>query len=125
MIVLVIPILQLFLLWYAATNEVRNIPLAIYDQSNSPESRALLESYRVADYFKVAFAVNFQAEMRQIVESGEAKAGLIIPPDYARRLKDGTAQVAFVLDGSDPTVASTSLSAAQLNGQRHTTNIMA
>ena len=33
MIVLVIPILQLFLLGYAATNDVRNIPLAIYDQS--------------------------------------------------------------------------------------------
>ena len=124
MIVLVIPILQLFLLGYAATNDVRNIPLAVYDQSNSPESRALLEAYRAADYFKVAFAVSSEAGMRQIVESGQAKAGLIIPPDYARQLKKGTAQVAFVLDGSDPTVASTSLSAAQLIGQRHATNIL-
>jgi ABC-2 type transport system permease protein len=124
MIVLVIPILQLFLLGYAATNDVRNIPLAIYDQSKSPESRALLDAYRAADYFKVAFEVGSETDMRQIVESGQAKAGLIIPPDYARQLKKGTAQVAFVLDGSDPTVASTSLSAAQLIGQRHATNIL-
>ncbi|HQX01641.1 MAG TPA: ABC transporter permease, partial [Anaerolineales bacterium] len=83
-IVLIIPILQLFLLGYSATNDVRNVPLAVYDQSHSSESRALLDSYRTADYFKVAFAVNSELEMRQIVESGQAKAGLIIPPDYAQ-----------------------------------------
>jgi ABC-2 type transport system permease protein len=103
---------------------VRNVPLAVYDQSHSTESRALLDAYRAADYFKVAFAVNSETEMRQIVESGQAKAGLIIPPDYARQLKEGTAQVAFVLDGSDPTVASTSLSAAQLIGQKHATDVL-
>lgn len=31
-LVLVIPIMQLFLLGYAATNDVRNVPLAVYDQ---------------------------------------------------------------------------------------------
>lgn len=43
-IVLIIPILQLFLLGYSATNDVRNVPLAVYDQSHSSESRALLDS---------------------------------------------------------------------------------
>ena len=124
LIIVVIPILQLVLLGYAATNDVRNVPLAIYDQSGSAESRALLEAYRVADYFKVAFAADSEADLRFYIENGQAKAGLIIPPDYAERLKTGDAQVAFVLDGSDPTVASTSLSAAQLIGQRHATGIL-
>lgn len=124
LIIIVIPILQLVLLGYAATNDVRNVPLAIYDQSGSAESRALLEAYRVADYFKVAFAADSEADLRFYIENGQAKAGLIIPPDYAERLKTGDAQVAFVLDGSDPTVASTSLSAAQLIGQRHATGIL-
>ena len=44
--ILIIPIMQLFLLGYSATNDVRNIPLAVLDQSRSPESRALLDSYR-------------------------------------------------------------------------------
>src|SRR5512138_3845051 len=80
-IVLVIPILQLFLLGYSATNDVRDVPLAIYDQSQSVQSRALLDSYRAADYFKVAFAADSQTEVRRLVERGQAKAGLIIPPD--------------------------------------------
>lgn len=123
-LILIIPIVQLFLLGYSATNDVRNVPLAIYDQSHSSEARALLDSFRAADYFKIAFSVGSEAELQNLIDGGQARAGLIIPPDYAARLAEGKAQVAFVLDGSDPTVASTALSAAQLIGQYHATQIL-
>jgi len=123
-LILVMPLVQLFLLGYAATNDVRNVPLAVYDQSKSPEARALLDAYRAADYFRVAYAVGSEAEIQTLIETGQAKAGLIIPPDYAAQVKAGSAQVAFILDGSDPTVAATALSAAQLIGQNHATGIM-
>ena len=123
-LILIMPLVQLFLLGYAATNDVRNVPLAVFDQSHSPEARALLDAYRAADYFKVAYAVSSNAEMQALIENGQAKAGLIIPPDYARQLNAGSAQVAFILDGSDPTVAATALSAAQLIGQSHATGIL-
>ncbi len=124
-ITLIIPIMQLFLLGYSATNDVRNVPLAVFDQSHTAESRALLDSYRAADYFRIAYDVGSEAEMQGLIEQGSARAGLIIPPDYAANLKKGAAQVVFILDGSDPTVASTSLSAAQLIGQMHATDILA
>ena len=124
-LILVIPIMQLFLLGYAATNDVRNVPLVVFDQSRSTEARALLDAYRAADYFKIAYSVGSEAELQQLIDRGDAKAGLIIPPDYASALAAGSAQVAFILDGSDPTVASTALSAAQLIGQTHATGILA
>ena len=124
-LILVIPIMQLFLLGYAATNDVRNVPLAVFDQSNSAESRALLDSYRAADYFSIAYAAGSESELQNLIETGQAKAALIIPPDYAVRLQAGDAQVMFILDGSDPSVASTSLSAAKLIGQNHATTILA
>lgn len=123
--ILVIPIMQLFLLGYSATNDVRNIPLAVLDQSRSAESRALLDAYRAADYFRVAYSVDSESEIEALIMSGEARAAMIIPPDYAQRLHDGNAQVAFILDGSDPTSASTALSASQLIGQSHATSILA
>ncbi|MEW5829733.1 MAG: ABC transporter permease [Chloroflexota bacterium] len=123
-IILVIPIVQLFLLGYSATSDVRNIPLAVFDQSQSPEARALLGAFRAADYFRIDYAVNSQEEIAVLIESGKARAGLIIPPDYANRVAHGEAQVAFILDGSDPTSASTALSAAQLIGQAHATDIL-
>ncbi len=125
-LVIAIPVMQLLLIGYAATTDVRNVPLAILDQDRSAEARALLDAYRAADYFRLAFEVDTEEEMRWIIDQGEAKAGLIIPPDYSRRLK-GTesAHVAFMLDGSDPTIASTSLTAAQLIGQEHGTEVRA
>ncbi len=122
--ILVIPLMQLFLLGYAATNEVRNIPMAVFDQSHSAEGRALLDAYRAADYFKLAYSVGSDAELRALIEKGKVVAGLIIPPDYATRQHQGTAQVAFILDGSDPSMATTALSAAQLIAQNHATELM-
>ena len=124
-LVLIIPIMQLFLLGYSATNDVRNIPLAVYDQDRGPAARALLDAYRAADYFSLAYDVESEAELRDLIDSGKARAGLIIPPEYSAQVQErGTAAVAFILDGSDPTVASTSLSAAQLIGQQYSTNLM-
>jgi len=122
--ILVIPIMQLFLLGYSATNDVRNIPLAVLDRSRSPESRSLLDSYRAADYFRIAYSVDSEADIEKLISKGNARAAVIIPPDYAQRLNEGGAQVAFILDGSDPTSASTALSAAQLISQSHSAEIL-
>jgi ABC-2 type transport system permease protein len=123
-IILIIPIMQLFLLGYSATSDVRNIPLVVFDQDRSAESRSLLDAYMAADYFSIAQFVGSEDEARGLIEKGDARAALIIPPDYHQKLADGNAQVSFILDGSDPTVASTSLSAAQLIGQSHATAIL-
>lgn len=122
--ILVIPIMQLFLLGYAATNDVRNIPLAVYDKCRCAESRALLEAYRAADYFRLAYSAASEEEIRSLIENGQARAAIIIPPDYNTRLTKGDATVAFILDGSDPTSASTAYSAAILIGQSHSTTLL-
>lgn len=122
--IIVIPIMQLFLLGYSATNDVRNVPLAVLDQSKSAESRALLDSYKAADYFKIAYTVQSEAEIENLIARGDARAAVIIPPDYVQRLSEGNAQIAFILDGSDPTSASTALSASLLIGQTHSTGIL-
>jgi len=117
-IVLAIPVVQMFLLGYTATTDVRNIPLAVVDFDRSSSSRRLLDAYRAADYFRLAFDVDSENQLRELIDGGEARAGLIIPPDFGERLLGGgTAQVSFVLDGSDPSVASTALAAAELVGQ--------
>jgi len=124
-IMFVMPILMLFLLGYSATNDVRNVPLAIFDQDRSPASRDLLAAYRAADYFHFDFDVDSVAEIKDLIDTGRAKVGLIIPPDYSRRIEQGEqAQVAILIDGSDPTVAGTALSAATLIGQTKATAVL-
>ncbi len=124
MLTLFIPIMQLFLLGYAATNDVRNVSMAVFDQDRGAAARELLSAYRSADYFRIDYDVDSEAEMRALIDSGKARVGLIIPPDYSDKVQGSeSASVAFVLDGSDPTVAGTALSAARLIGQAHATRI--
>jgi ABC-2 type transport system permease protein len=123
-LVLIIPIMQLFLLGYSATNDVRNVPLAVLDQDRGTAARQLLEAYRTADYFRLAYEVDSEAELRTLIDNGEARAGLVIPPDYSQQVSSsGAAQITFILDGTDPTVAATALSAAQMIGQRLATEV--
>ncbi len=119
------PIIMLFLLGFAATNDVRNVPAALFDQDHTKAARDLLDAYRAADYFQFDHEVSSVDEIRQLVESGAVKAALIIPPDYGKRLAAGEqAQVEFVIDGADPTIAATALGAAVQIGQSKSTAVM-
>ncbi len=124
-ITVMIPVVQLFLLGYTATSDVRDVPLALFDQDRGPQARRLIDAYRAADYFRLAYDADSELELRRLIEDGRAQAGIIIPPDYSAKVLAGeTAQIAFVLDGSDPNVASTSLAAAELIGQAHSTQLL-
>ncbi len=119
-LIIIIPVMQIFLLGYAATNDVRNVPMAVYDLDRSAESRALVETYSTADYFLVNDYVSSEEELAELIEFGEVGVGLLIPPGYGENLQQGkTAEIGFVIDGSDPSVAKTALSSAQLIGQAH------
>ena len=120
----VMPIVMLLLLGYAANTDVRNISLVVVDQDRSPASRALLDAFRAADYFRVDFMVDSEAQIEGLIGQGAAKAGLIVPPGYGEQLVAGrSAQVGFVLDGSDPIVAQNALASAKLIGQAKATEI--
>src|SRR5512136_1150852 len=117
-ITFIMPIMLLLLLGNAATNDVRNVTLAVLDQSKSQRSRALLNAFRATDYFSLAYEVNSEKELALLIDGGQAKTGLVIPPDYGDTSSRGqVASVAFIIDGSDPTVAGGALSAATLLGQ--------
>ena len=123
-IILIMPVMQLFLLGYAATTDVKNIAIAVWDQNQTPQSRALLDAFRAANYFQIAYTVDSQNEMQNLIEKGSARAVLIIPPDYDRRLLEDDAQVSMILDGSDASVGSTALSVSQLIGQAYGTKVV-
>jgi len=118
--IFIMPILQLVLLGYANTTDITNVSTVIFNQDNSPASRDLLDSFQSTGYFSFDYSVGSQAEVDNLIGSGQAKVGIVIPPNYGANLGSGQDSQALVLiDGSDPTVASAALSAAELAGQAH------
>ena len=122
--IFIMPILQLVLLGYANTTDIKNVSTVIFNQDNSPASRDLLNAFQSTGYFSFNYMASSQTEVNNLIGGGEAKVGIVIPPNYGEDLTSGQASQALVLiDGSDPTVASAALSAAELAGQVHGVNI--
>jgi len=117
-VTLLMPIIQLVLMGYAAASDVKNVPLAVLDQSRSPQSRALLDAFRSTGYFVINYEVTSEPDLQRLIDEGQAKTGLIIPPDYGQKVSRGqSVSVAFIIDGSDSSISATSLAAARLIGQ--------
>ncbi|MGD8487866.1 MAG: ABC transporter permease [Anaerolineae bacterium] len=124
-VIFLIPVIQLLLMGYAATTDVKHLRTAVWDQDRSAASRDLLEAYRASDYFDMAVSVESQTALAQVMDSGQARAAILIPAGYERDLARGEkVKVGFVLDGSDPNVATTALSVAQGVGQNESVAIM-
>lgn len=124
--VFMMPILQLVLLGYVNNTDFTNIPTAVDNEDGSPASRQLLDAFNSTGYFAYNSTAHSQTEVNTLIAGGQAKVGIVIPSDYSQNLNSGhTADVLVLLDGSDPTIASAALSAAQLAGQAHGASVRA
>jgi ABC-2 type transport system permease protein len=95
------------------------------DGDRSPASRELIEAYRASNYFDIAEYVESEERLEALVDSGQVRAGLMIPAGYGEEVTaGGRVQVAFVIDGSDPSVANTVFAASQSVGQAQSMRIM-
>jgi len=116
---------QLFLLGYAATTDIEHLLTAVVDADRTSESRELVEAYKASNYFDIVSYVDGEEDLARMVDRGTIQAGLIIPAGYGADVVAGeTGSVAFVVDGSDPTIANTVLSSAQSVGQAQSTRII-
>ena len=113
-----LPALQLLLFGYAIQTDVRNLPMVVYDASRSAESRLLTQTLINTDVFQLVGDVSSDTEVRAAIESGRARAALVIPPDYARRISRGeTAHAQLIVDAADPQSSGAALSGSQLAAQ--------
>ncbi len=108
--IITLPIIQLVLYGYLS-NEVLHQPTIVWDQSNSAESRVLVDAFVNTRYFSVRYWARDLKEVENRIDGGQAKVGLVIPPDYAARVRAGKpSQVLAVVDASDATSARVVLS---------------
>ena len=113
-----IPVMQLTLFGYAIRQDVRNLPTVVFDASHSQESRELVQRFGATGNFRMRGDVPSYAEALRRVDAGNARAAIVIPEDFARRLKRGRpAQVQVLVDASDPTASQSAIGAALLVGQ--------
>jgi len=96
-----LPLGALFIYGFAIRLEVKNIPLAIQDLDHTPLSRAYTAQFATTNQFLLA-PWSGRDPAHQALDQGIAKAAVVIPPDFSRRLKRGQpVQVQVLVDGTD------------------------
>ena len=101
-----LPVLLLFLFGYALTLDVDDVPLAVWDQSRSVESRELVSRFAGSRYFSLTGHAEGYGDLERALDRREALGALVIPRDFAERVASGqTARVQLLLDGSDSNTA--------------------
>lgn len=111
------PLGMLLLFGYAVNTDVEHLPTVVWDQSQTADSRDFVSSVRNTQYLDPDNFVSGYKQIESFLDSGKARAAVIIPPDFGKQLqgqKQATIQV--LVDGSDPTVARAVMSAVQMLG---------
>lgn len=116
-----IPILLLALFGYALTLDVDNVPVIIWDQSESHASREFASHFEGSRYFSIQRYARSYREVERAVDSGESLMGLIIPKNFAGRIDSGRpAEVQVIVDGSDSNTATIAIGYADAVAQSYT-----
>jgi ABC-2 type transport system permease protein len=109
---LFVPVGELILFGVIDMN-AKNIPTVVFDQSKTQESRTLITQFGATSYLQVIGEANSRDELQHAIVSGKAQVAVEIPPDYARNLAaQRQATVSVIIDGSDSSIASQALNAA-------------
>ena len=113
-ILFIAPVVQLTILGYAATTDVRRVELAVVDLDRTAASRDLVDAFTASTYFSLVASLPTVAEIDPRLDGGRARIALIIPAGYgADRSAGRPVDIGLVADGSDSTVGTLGLAYAR------------
>ncbi|UBF24083.1 ABC transporter permease [Kovacikia minuta CCNUW1] len=106
-ILLVIPpTVQLLLYGFALNPDVHNLKLGVVDYANVPESRELVSALTENRVFVVQDYPTSERSLSRQVEEGKLTVGVVIPPEFQRKITQGeAAEIQVFVDGVDANTA--------------------
>jgi ABC-2 type transport system permease protein len=103
--IIMIPLIQLMLFGYAINSDVRNIPIAIVDLSNSIAARLITEEVRVTQVVEIVARYDTPAEAEAALTAGKIRAAIVFPENLPQRIASGETLAQWLIDGSDTMVS--------------------
>lgn len=82
--------------------QITNVPVAVVDLSNSPQSRDFLHKWNAAPDIKLTYSCTSMAEAEQLLRDQKVHGIIYFPRDFARQLADplGQAHISLYCDMS-------------------------
>jgi ABC-2 type transport system permease protein len=107
------PLVEMIAFGYALDTDVKHMATLVLDEDRTTESRDLVDQFVNTQTFRVVGEVRSVTELADAIRRGKAYVGIQIPPGFTRDLRAGrTARVQVLIDGSNSSIASSSLNTA-------------
>jgi ABC-2 type transport system permease protein len=110
-----IPVMQLLLFGYAINQDVRHLRAGVADLAGTQRARLLVQDAQATQVVEIVERAHSAGELEALLRAGTISVGLLVPPDFERRVERGDrAPAQLLVDGSDPIVLGAARGIAQL-----------
>ena len=113
-VLFVAPVVQLVMLGYAATTDVKHVPIVVVDGDRSTRSRELIGRFDASPLFNVVGEETHPDGVDAFLASGRAWLAVVVPPGLENAIEAGgpPPQVQILADGTDANSAGVALAYA-------------
>ena len=109
------PLFLLLLYGYALTLDVDNVPLAVWDQSETPASREFISGLDGSRYFSIRQYANNYQQLERSIDTGQVLVALVVPREFDRSISSARpTTLQLIVDGSDPSTATLAVTYAEV-----------
>ncbi|PMS15955.1 ABC transporter permease [Trinickia dabaoshanensis] len=113
-IALLMPLMQMLLLGYGVSLDIRHVPLCVRDEAHTQASRELVERFVASGWFASQRALASEPSVREAIDRGRCAGVVTIPVDFTRVLTTtGVAPVQAVFDATDTNTTNIAIGYAQ------------
>ncbi len=107
MVIFVIPCVQVLVIGYAVTTDVKHVRTVVCDLDDSVLSRELVDRFVASGYFDVVEHTGSDRRVREMIDRGQASVALRMNHGFSEELRAGrTARLQVIVDGTDSNTAS-------------------
>ncbi len=98
-----IPIAQILIFGYVVKNDIRDVQIAVYDQSKDEHTRQITNKLTSSGYFILNRELKSMKNIDRIFREGEVKLVVVYENNFSKKLHtDSKASVQLIADASDP-----------------------
>jgi ABC-2 type transport system permease protein len=125
MVIFVIPCLQMLIISYAISTDVKHTRTAVYDLDNSPPTRDLLNAFSRSGYFDIVEHITDESRIRYLLDRGDVTVVLRFQHGFGNDLLAGrTAKLQVIVDGTDSNTANIVLGYAVNIAKAYAQNVL-
>lgn len=104
---LVIPMFLLLIFGYGLSLDIDHVRTVVWNQDASSQlTRDFLLNFKNSKYFEIIGYTDNYRDIEHMIDSGQVLMAIVIPKDFSRYIKSGTAApLQLIVDGSDANTA--------------------